>query len=104
MFVSHRFTFKTIMDAYDTFGRAADTKALKVVVTRWNPRIRPGAGGGAQVPAQYPGPALGAQGSAGISHRAVACAGRSSRHGRAWRRALDTPGPRAGAFGAVDPV
>jgi alcohol dehydrogenase len=33
MFVSHRFTFKTIMDAHDTFGRAADTKALKVVVT-----------------------------------------------------------------------
>jgi alcohol dehydrogenase len=33
-FVSHRFTFDTIMDAYDTFGRAAETKALKVVITR----------------------------------------------------------------------
>ena len=33
-FVSHRFTFETIMDAYDTFARAAETKALKVVITR----------------------------------------------------------------------
>jgi len=33
-FVSHRFTFENIMDAYDTFGRAAETKALKVVITR----------------------------------------------------------------------
>ena len=33
-FVSHRFTFDTIMDAYDTFSRAAETKALKVVITR----------------------------------------------------------------------
>jgi alcohol dehydrogenase len=33
-FVSHRFTFDKIMDAYDTFGRAAETKALKVVITR----------------------------------------------------------------------
>ena len=33
-FVSHRFTFDTIMDAYETFSRAADTKALKVVITR----------------------------------------------------------------------
>ena len=33
-FVSHRFTFDTIMDAYDTFGRAAETKALKVIITR----------------------------------------------------------------------
>ena len=32
-FVSHRFTFDTIMDAYDTFGRAAETKALKVIIT-----------------------------------------------------------------------
>ena len=33
-FASHRFTFDGIMDAYDTFGRAAETKALKVVITR----------------------------------------------------------------------
>ena len=33
-FVSHRFTFGSIIDAYDTFGRAADTKALKVAITR----------------------------------------------------------------------
>ena len=33
-FVSHRFTFDTIMDAYDTFSNAAETKALKVVITR----------------------------------------------------------------------
>jgi alcohol dehydrogenase len=32
--VSHRFTFKTIMDAYDTFSRARETNALKVVITR----------------------------------------------------------------------
>ena len=33
-FVSHRFTFDSIMDAYDTFSRAAQTKALKVIITR----------------------------------------------------------------------
>jgi len=33
-FVSHRFTFDTIIDAYDTFSNAAETKALKVVITR----------------------------------------------------------------------
>lgn len=33
-FASHRFTFDTIMEAYDTFGRAAETKALKVIITR----------------------------------------------------------------------
>jgi len=33
-FVSHRFTFDDIVDAYDTFGRAASTKALKVAITR----------------------------------------------------------------------
>jgi len=32
-FVTHRFTFENIMDAYDTFSRAAQTKALKVVIT-----------------------------------------------------------------------
>jgi alcohol dehydrogenase len=33
-FVSHRFTFDGIIDAYDTFGRAAETKALKVAIIR----------------------------------------------------------------------
>jgi alcohol dehydrogenase len=33
-FVSHRFTLGTIEDAYDTFGHAAETKALKVSITR----------------------------------------------------------------------
>jgi alcohol dehydrogenase len=33
-FASHRFTFDAIMDAYDTFSRAAETKALKVIITR----------------------------------------------------------------------
>ena len=32
-FVTHRFTFENIMDAYDTFSRAAQTNALKVVIT-----------------------------------------------------------------------
>jgi alcohol dehydrogenase len=31
---THHFTFDQILDAYDTFGRAAETKALKVVITR----------------------------------------------------------------------
>jgi len=33
-FASHRFTFDTIIEAYDTFSRAADSKALKVIITR----------------------------------------------------------------------
>ena len=33
-FASHRFTFDTIIEAYDTFSRAAETKALKVIITR----------------------------------------------------------------------
>jgi alcohol dehydrogenase len=33
-FVTHRFTFDSIMDAYDTFSRAAQSKALKVIITR----------------------------------------------------------------------
>jgi alcohol dehydrogenase len=33
-FVTHRFTFDQILDAYDTFGRAAETGALKVAITR----------------------------------------------------------------------
>ncbi|MEP9385406.1 zinc-dependent alcohol dehydrogenase family protein [Nocardioides sp. KR10-350] len=32
-FVSHRYKLAEILDAYDTFGRAAETKALKVVMT-----------------------------------------------------------------------
>jgi alcohol dehydrogenase len=32
--VTHRFTFDQFLDAYDTFGRAAETKALKVVISR----------------------------------------------------------------------
>lgn len=31
-FVSHHFALKDILDAYDTFGRAAETKALKVIL------------------------------------------------------------------------
>ena len=31
-FISHRFSLEDIMDAYDTFGRAAETKALKVIL------------------------------------------------------------------------
>lgn len=30
--VTHRFSLDQIMDAYDTFGRAAETKALKVII------------------------------------------------------------------------
>lgn len=30
--ITHRFTLDRILDAYDTFGRAADTRALKVIV------------------------------------------------------------------------
>ncbi len=33
-FATHTFTFDQFMDAYDTFGRAAETKALKVVIKR----------------------------------------------------------------------
>lgn len=33
-FVTHRFSLDQMMDAYDTFGRAAETKALKVVLSR----------------------------------------------------------------------
>jgi alcohol dehydrogenase len=31
-FGTHRFTFEEFLDAYDTFGRASETKALKVVI------------------------------------------------------------------------
>ncbi len=33
LFATHRFTFDSFVEAYDTFGRAAETKALKVVIT-----------------------------------------------------------------------
>ena len=33
LLITHRFTLDAILDAYDTFGRAADTKALKVIIT-----------------------------------------------------------------------
>jgi alcohol dehydrogenase len=33
-FVSHRFALDSVMEAYDTFGRAAETKALKVAIAR----------------------------------------------------------------------
>jgi alcohol dehydrogenase len=31
-FVTHRFKFDQMMDAYETFGRAAESKALKVII------------------------------------------------------------------------
>lgn len=31
--ITHRFTLDKILDAYDTFGKAADTKALKVIIS-----------------------------------------------------------------------
>ena len=34
MFATHHFELPDMMDAYDTFGRAAETKALKVVIDR----------------------------------------------------------------------
>jgi alcohol dehydrogenase len=33
-FVTHRFKLDQMMDAYDTFGRAAETKAMKVAISR----------------------------------------------------------------------
>jgi alcohol dehydrogenase len=33
-FATHHFGFDQVLDAYDTFGRAAETKALKVVISR----------------------------------------------------------------------
>ncbi|HUO02127.1 MAG TPA: zinc-dependent alcohol dehydrogenase family protein [Rhizomicrobium sp.] len=35
--ISHRFPFARILDAYDTFGRAADTGALKVIIDMARP-------------------------------------------------------------------
>ena len=34
-FVTHRFGLDEVVDAYDTIGRAAVTKALKVALARW---------------------------------------------------------------------
>ncbi len=34
LFATHQFTFAEMLDAYETFGRAAETKALKVVIKR----------------------------------------------------------------------
>ena len=31
--ITHRFRLDEILQAYDTFGKAADTKALKVIIT-----------------------------------------------------------------------
>lgn len=33
-FAIHHFTFEQVMDAYEMFGRAAETKVLKVVIHR----------------------------------------------------------------------
>lgn len=33
VFISHRFALSDILDAYDVFGRAAETKALKVILS-----------------------------------------------------------------------
>lgn len=32
-FATHHFSFDQFLDAYDTFSRAAETKALKVIIT-----------------------------------------------------------------------
>jgi alcohol dehydrogenase len=31
--ITHRFTLDQIIEAYDTFGRAAETRALKVIIS-----------------------------------------------------------------------
>ena len=33
--ITHRFSFDQVLDAYDTFGRAAETRALKVIIEVW---------------------------------------------------------------------
>ena len=40
--ITHRFKFEKIIDAYDTFGRAADTRALKVLIEASGSKVRPG--------------------------------------------------------------
>jgi alcohol dehydrogenase len=32
LLITHRFTFDQMLDAYDAFAHAADTKALKVII------------------------------------------------------------------------
>ena len=32
LLITHRFSFENVLDAYETFSRAADTKALKVII------------------------------------------------------------------------
>ncbi len=32
LLISHRFKFDNILDAYETFGHASDTHALKVII------------------------------------------------------------------------
>jgi alcohol dehydrogenase len=32
LLITHHFKFDKIIDAYETFGHAADTKALKVII------------------------------------------------------------------------
>ena len=39
-FATHHFKLHDMMDAYDTFGRAAETKALKVIIDRGEPPTR----------------------------------------------------------------
>ena len=39
-FATHHFKLHDMMDAYDTFGRAAETKALKVIIDRGEPTTR----------------------------------------------------------------
>jgi len=38
--VTHRFSFDHILDAYDTFARAADTRALKVLIAVYEPPLQ----------------------------------------------------------------
>jgi hypothetical protein len=45
-FMSHRFTFEALIDAHDTFGRAAETKALKVSISADTPPTARSAGRG----------------------------------------------------------
>jgi alcohol dehydrogenase len=33
LLITHRFKFHQILDAYETFGNAANTRALKVIIT-----------------------------------------------------------------------
>ncbi|GAB7546874.1 zinc-dependent alcohol dehydrogenase family protein [Cupriavidus sp. 8B] len=37
LLITHRFKLDQILDAYETFGNAADTRALKVIIEAWRP-------------------------------------------------------------------